>query len=133
MAFTRSSAKASWTGIGSSTHKVPSLSNIAMRSAGGTKSGEPSRVTAVTKFRIDCFVAPSFHEGSGRPTPDSGQQYSVELRSAGNLTACHQWKERPICAGEQKKSDSAYQCGVQVRIIPRVAQTCANSTDESLA
>src|SRR5580704_4301740 len=38
-----------------------------MRSAGGTKSGEPSCVTAATKFRIACFAAPSFHEGSGLP------------------------------------------------------------------
>jgi hypothetical protein len=29
------------------------------------KSGEPSRVTAATKSKIDCFVAPSFHDGSG--------------------------------------------------------------------
>lgn len=64
-AFTRSSAKASWVYIGCSTHNVPSLSKVAMRSAGGTKSGEPSRVTAATKSSIDCFVAPSFHEGSG--------------------------------------------------------------------
>jgi len=35
-----------------------------MRSEGDTKFGEPSRVTAATKFRIDCFAAPSFHEGS---------------------------------------------------------------------
>jgi hypothetical protein len=34
---------------------------------GGTKSGEPSRVTAATKFSIACLAAPSFHEGSGLP------------------------------------------------------------------
>ena len=49
-AFTRSSAKASWVYIGCSTHRVPSLSNVAMRSAGGTKSGPPCRVTRATKF-----------------------------------------------------------------------------------
>src|SRR5271169_5050983 len=38
-----------------------------MSSAGGTKSGEPSRVTVATKLRIACFAAPSFHEGSGLP------------------------------------------------------------------
>ena len=32
--LTRSSANASWTYIGCSSHKVPSLSNTAMRSAG---------------------------------------------------------------------------------------------------
>jgi hypothetical protein len=35
-----------------------------MRCGTGTKSGEPSRVTAVTKLTITCFVAPSFHDGS---------------------------------------------------------------------
>ena len=41
-ALTRSRANASWTYTGCSDHSVPSLSNTAMRSAGGTKSGEPS-------------------------------------------------------------------------------------------
>src|SRR5579863_3024305 len=36
-----------------------------MRCEAATKSGEPSRVTAATKFRIACFAAPSFHEASG--------------------------------------------------------------------
>jgi hypothetical protein len=38
-----------------------------MRSAGGTKFDEPSRVTVATKLRIACFTAPSFHEGSVPP------------------------------------------------------------------
>ena len=42
-ALTRSSAKANWTYIGCSHHSVPSLSNVAMRSAGGTKSGAALR------------------------------------------------------------------------------------------
>src|SRR6266481_6924900 len=50
--------------MGCSTHNVPSLSKVAMRCGTGTKSGEPSRVTAATKFRIDCFAAPSVHDGS---------------------------------------------------------------------
>jgi hypothetical protein len=41
------------------------LSKTTMRRGTGTKSGEPSRVTAVTKSTIDCFAAPSFHDGSG--------------------------------------------------------------------
>src|SRR5580692_727583 len=63
--FTRSRAKASWVYIGCSTHKVPSLSNVAMRSAGGTKSGPPCRVTRATKPVIACLLGPSFHDGSG--------------------------------------------------------------------
>jgi hypothetical protein len=48
-------------------HKVPSLSNVGMRWAGDTKSGEPSCVTAVTKFRIACLIARSFYNGSAPP------------------------------------------------------------------
>jgi hypothetical protein len=44
---------------------VPSLSNVAMRSAGGTKSGEPGRVTFSTKATMEAFVTPSFHDGRG--------------------------------------------------------------------
>ena len=64
-AFTRSSAKRSWKYIGCSAQSVPSLSNVAMRSAGGTKSGEPSFVTFATNAMMDCLVFPSFHEGRG--------------------------------------------------------------------
>jgi hypothetical protein len=63
-ALTRSSANRSWKYIGRSAHRVPSLSNTAMRSAGGTKSGEPFSVTLVTKSMIDCLALPSFQEGS---------------------------------------------------------------------
>ena len=45
--------------------RVPSLSNVAMRSGTGTKSGEPSFVTFSTKATIAFFGAVSFHEGSG--------------------------------------------------------------------
>ena len=44
---------------------MPSLSKVAIRSGGGTKSGPPSRVTRATKSTIDFFAAPSFHDGSG--------------------------------------------------------------------
>ena len=40
------------------------MSNVAMRSAGGTKSGEPFLVTLATKSLRDFFVLPSFHDGS---------------------------------------------------------------------
>ena len=50
---------------GFSSHSVPSLSNVAMRSAGGTKSGPPAVVTFVTKSRMALLAAPSFQEVSG--------------------------------------------------------------------
>src|SRR6202050_1862764 len=62
--FTRSRTKASWVYIGCSTHNVPSLSNVAMRSAGGTKSGPPCWMTRATKPVIACLLGPSFHDGS---------------------------------------------------------------------
>jgi hypothetical protein len=43
---------------------VPSLSNTATRSGGGTKSGPPSVVTRSTKSTIADFVGPSFHDAS---------------------------------------------------------------------
>jgi hypothetical protein len=43
----------------------------------GTKSSEPSRVTAVTKSRIDCFALPSFHDGSGSLCANAGPAAST--------------------------------------------------------
>ena len=54
--------------IGCSAHSVPSLSNTAMRSGGGTKSGEFCRATRSTKATIDFFGPVSFQKGSGSPT-----------------------------------------------------------------
>src|SRR4029077_1315417 len=54
-----------WKYIGCSHQSVPSLSNVAIRSGGGTKSGEPSFVTFSTKETMACLAGPSFHEGSG--------------------------------------------------------------------
>ena len=51
--------KSSWIGIGFSHQSVPSLSNVAMRSDGGTKCG-PSSVTERTKSRIASLLVPSF-------------------------------------------------------------------------
>src|SRR3954454_16169396 len=62
---TRWSAKRSWKYKGCSAHKVPSLSNVAMRAEGGTKSGEPSFVTRATKSNIDFFGAVLLQDGSG--------------------------------------------------------------------
>src|SRR5580700_8868890 len=44
-------------GAGFSTHSVPSLSNVAIRSAGSAQAG-PGVVTASTKPAIACFAAP---------------------------------------------------------------------------
>jgi hypothetical protein len=44
---------------------VPSLSKVAIRSAGGTKSGEPCFVTRSTKATMAVLGAVSFHDGSG--------------------------------------------------------------------
>ena len=55
----------SWKYIGCSAQSVPSLSKMAMRSAGGTKSGEPSLSLVSTKATMAFFGAPSFHDGSG--------------------------------------------------------------------
>ncbi len=52
----RSSAKTSWAYTGCSVHSVPSLSNTAMRSRSGMKSGESGSVTAATNSMIDCFA-----------------------------------------------------------------------------
>ncbi len=63
--FTRSRPKLSWKYSGCSAQRVPSLSNVAMRSAAGTNSGDPCFVTFATKSTMDCFVVPSFQERSG--------------------------------------------------------------------
>src|SRR5215510_14996494 len=51
--------------MGCSTHRVPSWSKVAMRSAGGTNFGLPCVVVASTNLTIACLAAPSFQEGSG--------------------------------------------------------------------
>ena len=70
--FTWSKAKNACTGSGCSHQSVPSLSNVAMRSGTGTKSGEPGVVTLVTKSMMDCLAAPSFHEGNGSAAGEGG-------------------------------------------------------------
>jgi hypothetical protein len=64
-AFTRSTAKKAWEYIGCSAQSVPSLSNVAMRSAAGTKFAEPSFVTFSTNWRIACLAVVSFQDGNG--------------------------------------------------------------------
>ena len=62
---TRWSAKSSWKYIGCSAQSVPSLSKVAIRSAGGTKSGEPAFVTRSTNATMAFFGALSFQDGRG--------------------------------------------------------------------
>ncbi|MCY1304935.1 hypothetical protein D9M70_547100 [compost metagenome] len=63
--FTSSRANSTSKYSGCSLHRVPSLSNTAMRSATGTKSLPPSVVTAVTKASMALRAGPSFHDGKG--------------------------------------------------------------------
>jgi hypothetical protein len=56
--------KPSSIGIGFSHHRVPSLSNPATRSAGGTNSGDPSAVTRPTNSRMAAAAGPSFQLAS---------------------------------------------------------------------
>ena len=86
-ALTRSRAKTTWKYIGCSAQSVPSLSNVAMRSATGTKSGEPSFVTFATNSTMDFLAAPSFQDRSGsaawamvagnRHRPDEGDGHEM--------------------------------------------------------
>ena len=76
-------AKTNWLYIGCSIHSVPSLSKVATRSSGLTKSGPPSLVTLVTKSMMLCLVAPSFQDGSG----SSAARASVAEQSASNAAA----------------------------------------------
>src|SRR5271154_1642416 len=53
--------------MGCSTHSVPSWSNTAIRSCGGTKLEVERSVVTRTKSRIACFAGPSFQAASGVP------------------------------------------------------------------
>ena len=80
--------RAIWKYIGCSAQSVPSLSNVAMRSAGGTKSGEPSFVTFATKSTMAFFGLPSFHDGSGSACA-SGCAAHSERNARGGTCSCH--------------------------------------------
>ena len=64
-AFTRSKAKNPWKYIGCSLQSVPSLSNTAIRAAGGTCWGLAASVAAWTNFTMLCLAGPSFQDGKG--------------------------------------------------------------------
>ena len=70
--------------MGCSHQSVPSLSNTAMRSEGGTKSGEPSFVTFATKARMAFFGAVSFHDGSGSVPDGACERTSAGIPATSN-------------------------------------------------
>ena len=70
----------SWTGSGFSHHSVPSLSNVAIRSATGTKSGPPAVVTRSTKSRIAARAGVSFQDASG--SSGTAGSYAARYSSA---------------------------------------------------
>src|SRR5580765_5867046 len=78
-------------GIGFSHQRVPSLSNVAIRSAGGTNSGPPSVVTRSTKSRIAARVGVSRHEASTSVIAGSGP-VSCPEDTAGSLPHQHQFR-----------------------------------------
>ena len=84
MALMRSRAKRNWKYIGCSHQRVPSLSKVAMRSSGLTKSGEPSFVTRSTKSVTDFLVGPSFQEGSG-----SSAAFAAAENTSSRITLIH--------------------------------------------
>src|SRR4051794_27398003 len=59
IAASRRRMKSSWIGIGFSHHNVPSLSNTATRSSGGTGWDPSSPHVRATKSTSACLVAPS--------------------------------------------------------------------------
>src|SRR5271163_3704354 len=61
----RCKANIAWVYNGCSVQRVPSWSNVAMRSFGSTNLGLDFSVVSLTKARIACFAGPLFHEGSG--------------------------------------------------------------------
>src|SRR5262245_27833917 len=63
--FTRSSANSSWVYSGCSTQSVPSLSKVAIRSAGGTYFALALSVVALTKPKIAALLGPAFQDGNG--------------------------------------------------------------------
>src|SRR6516164_9782013 len=90
--------KSAWTYSGFSHHSVPSLSNVAIRSEGGTKSGPPSVVTRSTKWRIAARVGVSFQLASWSATSVAGKRHLGFLGEIGERLAAdvdHRFVDRP--------------------------------------
>ena len=100
MAFTRSSANASWTYIGCSDQSVPSLSNAAIRSGGGTKSGEPGLVTRSTKFD-DGGLGPALVPGRKRAGSRRAglRERAARSDTGGDQSGCYCRRLRPGYGG----------------------------------
>src|SRR5512140_1197275 len=81
MATRRRRMKSSWIGIGFSHHSVPSLSNTATRSSGG--SPVAGSVTRSTKASTASLVGPGVHSDSGSLIVVSGQVQGPGQRHAG--------------------------------------------------
>ena len=96
---TRSRAKASCVYMGCSTHRVPSLSKVATRSDGWTKSAEPSRVTAATKSKIDCLARPLFQDGRGSVAWVWAEARHGSTCRAGSAERAERTKRRSIREG----------------------------------
>jgi hypothetical protein len=73
-------AKRNWKYSGCSARSVPSLSKVATRSAGGTKSGEPCVVTRSTNATIAALGSVSFHDRRG-PWATLGAVHDVATRA----------------------------------------------------
>ena len=89
--------KSSWMGIGFSHHRVPSLSNVAMRSDGGTKCG-PSSVTERTKSRIASLLVPFLQLPSTSSFTTARGHLSV--RDADVLPPSSGFRRMLVCIGD---------------------------------
>src|SRR5436190_12208644 len=92
--------------MGCSHQSVPSLSNVAIRCSGSTKSRPPFLVTLSTKLMIAFLAAHSFQEGSGSSAARATWQATVANRIAERankrrtvFTKVHLWNS------EVKRSD----------------------------
>jgi len=80
-----------------SAQSVPSLSNLAIRSLGGTKSDDPSFVTFSTKAVIAFFDAVSFQEGRGSAAHPADAMTDVSKRTALVFIKCvAAWASHPL-------------------------------------
>src|SRR5271168_683815 len=77
--------------MGCSTHNVPSWSNVAMRSSGGTNCGLDGSVVVRMNCRIALFAAPSFHDGRGSVSASAGASTPTLPAAAARSTA-EKWR-----------------------------------------
>src|SRR5688500_4896275 len=99
MAARRSSVNPSWIGSGFSHHSVPSLSKVAMRSAGAPKSRPPSVVTRSTKSRMAARAGVSFQDASGSSGMAGIVRPRLELRRPAALQRVEDQIQPPLELG----------------------------------